>query len=155
LKFIPESLPLLVKQGRDAELRAMIKKIAPDYPLHASHDHDNPGDHHAVKTAERCVVSQFLNSEPVYSTCPRAERLPFGVRSNSFEDFAKLQSRRRYTSRPCCTSVSDRAAQVEISASAPSESREAPQAVTPPFGVNAGTAPPRWKLMRRLRMLLL
>jgi AAHS family benzoate transporter-like MFS transporter len=35
LKFIPESLPHLVKQKRDAELRAMVKKIAPDYRLQA------------------------------------------------------------------------------------------------------------------------
>jgi MFS transporter, AAHS family, benzoate transport protein len=35
LKFIPESLPLLVKQKRDAELRVMVKKINPDYPLQA------------------------------------------------------------------------------------------------------------------------
>jgi AAHS family benzoate transporter-like MFS transporter len=35
LKYIPESLPLLVKQNRDAELREMVRKIAPDYPLQA------------------------------------------------------------------------------------------------------------------------
>jgi MFS transporter, AAHS family, benzoate transport protein len=35
LKYIPESLPLLVKQNRDAELREMVSKIAPDYPLQA------------------------------------------------------------------------------------------------------------------------
>ncbi len=35
LKYIPESLPLLVKQNRDAELREMVRKIAPNYPLQA------------------------------------------------------------------------------------------------------------------------
>jgi AAHS family benzoate transporter-like MFS transporter len=35
LKSIPESLPLLVKQGRGAELRMMVEKIAPHYPLQA------------------------------------------------------------------------------------------------------------------------
>jgi len=35
LKYIPESLPLLVKQNRDAELRETVRKIAPDYPLQA------------------------------------------------------------------------------------------------------------------------
>jgi MFS transporter, AAHS family, benzoate transport protein len=35
LKSIPESLPLLVKQKRDAELRVMVKKIDPHYPLQA------------------------------------------------------------------------------------------------------------------------
>jgi MFS transporter, AAHS family, benzoate transport protein len=35
LKYIPEPLPLLVKQNRDAELREMVRKIAPDYPLQA------------------------------------------------------------------------------------------------------------------------
>jgi AAHS family benzoate transporter-like MFS transporter len=33
LRSIPESLPLLVKEGRDAELREMVNRIAPDYPL--------------------------------------------------------------------------------------------------------------------------
>ncbi|WJR77618.1 MFS transporter [Bradyrhizobium sp. NP1] len=35
LKSIPESLPVLVKQNRDAELREMVRRIAPDYPLRA------------------------------------------------------------------------------------------------------------------------
>jgi MFS transporter, AAHS family, benzoate transport protein len=33
LRSIPESLPLLVKRGRDAELRKMVNRFAPDYPL--------------------------------------------------------------------------------------------------------------------------
>src|SRR4029077_987027 len=35
LKYMPESLPLLVKLNRDAELREMVRKIAPNYPLQA------------------------------------------------------------------------------------------------------------------------
>jgi AAHS family benzoate transporter-like MFS transporter len=35
LKYIPESLPLLVKQNRDTELREIVRKIAPNYPLQA------------------------------------------------------------------------------------------------------------------------
>jgi MFS transporter, AAHS family, benzoate transport protein len=33
LRSIPESLPLLVRRGRDAELREIVNRIAPDYPL--------------------------------------------------------------------------------------------------------------------------
>jgi MFS transporter, AAHS family, benzoate transport protein len=33
LKYIPESLSLLVKMKRDAELRAIVTKISPSYPL--------------------------------------------------------------------------------------------------------------------------
>jgi MFS transporter, AAHS family, benzoate transport protein len=33
LKYIPESLPLLVKKNSDAELRAIVRKFSPSYPL--------------------------------------------------------------------------------------------------------------------------
>jgi len=33
LKYIPESLPLLAKKKCDAELRAIVRKISPSYPL--------------------------------------------------------------------------------------------------------------------------
>jgi len=35
LKYMPESLPLLVKQNCDTELREIVRKIAPNYPLQA------------------------------------------------------------------------------------------------------------------------
>jgi AAHS family benzoate transporter-like MFS transporter len=33
LKTIPESMPFLIKKNRDAELRRIVRKLAPDYPL--------------------------------------------------------------------------------------------------------------------------
>ena len=33
LKTMPNSMPFLIKQGRDAELRAIVRKLVPNYPL--------------------------------------------------------------------------------------------------------------------------
>lgn len=64
LKFIPESLPLLVKQNRDAELRELVKKIAPDYPLQAHQQFLVPSQ----DAAEKATVGRIFQSGRAVST---------------------------------------------------------------------------------------
>jgi MFS transporter, AAHS family, benzoate transport protein len=54
---IPESLPLLVKQGRDAELRKMVNRIVPDYPLRPEQRFQLPKEE-AVKATPVAQVFQ-------------------------------------------------------------------------------------------------
>jgi hypothetical protein len=64
LKYIPESLPLLVKQNRDAELREMVRKIAPDYPLHAQEQFLVPHE----DEAEGAPISRVFQDGRAFST---------------------------------------------------------------------------------------
>jgi MFS transporter, AAHS family, benzoate transport protein len=62
LKSIPESLPLLVKQKRDAELRVMVKKIDPDYPLQAEEQFLLPRDEESKAAS---IVQVFQDGRAV------------------------------------------------------------------------------------------
>ncbi|MDM0116276.1 MFS transporter [Variovorax sp. J22R133] len=48
LKTMPESMPFLIKRGREAELRQIVAKIAPQYPLHAHEQFVVPAEDRAV-----------------------------------------------------------------------------------------------------------
>ena len=64
LKYIPELLPLLVKQNRDAELREMVRKIAPDYPLQAQEQFLVPHE----DEVEGAPVSRVFQNGRAFST---------------------------------------------------------------------------------------
>ena len=64
LKYIPESLPLLVKLNRDAELREMVRKIAPNYPLQAQEQFLVPHE----DEVETAPVSKVFQDGPAFST---------------------------------------------------------------------------------------
>jgi len=63
LKYIPESLPLLVKLNRDAELREMVRKIAPNYPLQAQEQFLVPHE----DEVETAPVSKVFQDGPKWS----------------------------------------------------------------------------------------
>jgi MFS transporter, AAHS family, benzoate transport protein len=62
--FIPESLPMLVKQKRDAEVRAMIKKVAPSYRLQADEQFLLPHEEEATSTP----IAQVFQDGRAFST---------------------------------------------------------------------------------------
>src|SRR6476661_9885310 len=64
LKYIPESLPLLVKLNRDAELREMVRKIAPNYPLQAQEQFLVPHE----DEVETAPVSKVFQDGRAFST---------------------------------------------------------------------------------------
>jgi MFS transporter, AAHS family, benzoate transport protein len=53
LKTMPESMPFLIKKKRDAQLRRIVKRVAPDYPLQADEKFVVPSEDRAVEAPIR------------------------------------------------------------------------------------------------------
>ena len=64
LKSIPESLPLLVKNNRTAELRAMVRKIAPNYQLQPDEQFLVPQE----EQAKAAPIAQVFQDGRTFST---------------------------------------------------------------------------------------
>jgi MFS transporter, AAHS family, benzoate transport protein len=48
MKTMPESMPFLIKKNRDAELRRIVRKLAPNYPLQENEQFMVPAEDRAT-----------------------------------------------------------------------------------------------------------